>query len=254
MNIPFLLKGLFLIALILFSKIGGVGVFVFFNFMMTVFNELSQEGYQFREDDGVESSSESNGGATDIALKNVDVSFISSRKFRLRFLVKVAANRSIPGFSIHQSHNGGAFTQVTLVSSVARIVDTTFYIDGDDATEYIGRIGIGVWTNIINGQLMEADGGSSDSLTEAFSMIANTEMEVEITLELQPGDLSTTNTIRHQLRRSTSTSFSNGYPQVPIITIVDAPTVTTDAVSLINTDKNLSKCRLFKNRAEHSGT
>jgi len=191
--------------------------------MMIFQNQCSQDGYLFREDDGIEGASQENGGATRIAPINADVSFVADRKFRLRFLVTVIGLRN-NGFELRYAINGVGFSnfdKVTPTSRFVKLADTTFYTDLDESTDYVGRIGTGVWIASGGiGQLVEADGGASIGATTVLNFDSD-EVETEWMLELVPADLNAGDVITLQLFRSLGTNavFSRGYPFVPRITI-----------------------------------
>jgi hypothetical protein len=103
---------------------------------------------------------------------------------------------------------------VTSGTPVLHAINSSFYNDGDDSTDFVGRIGTGVWADLTNGG---AVGESAQSSSVSFGTGLD-EIEIEWCLEIISGDVINGDTIELQATQSTA-NFGDGYTESPLITV-----------------------------------
>ena len=199
-------------------------------------NFLEQAAFLFRNDDGVESLSEANGGATDIVPKNTNWETSDTAAiFRLRILTQHALTLSAyVGYqTLQYSLNSGIWQWMSIEpTSVVRWRDTSYYDHNDASTPYEGRLGgLYDWFSLVetNWGLNEdyPSSGNRNSYFYCPSTEAR-EFEAEFSVELIPGDLNVGDTIDLRMIDDLGNGYSAGYTFLPRITIIAnvPPTVT----------------------------
>jgi len=186
-------------------------------------NQLSQTGFRGRYDDGVESLQESDGGATWIADLNTDWSQMPDITFRMRILVdhQNTATTFDDLLSMSFSHNGGEYIKIGGFSGspVVDLVDTTFWVNGDNSTDFIGRLGTGNWDDTENLALQDDGLGIFHFLGPAGTQ---KEVETEWSLQIKGVDVSPGDTIDFRcFGFTTGALFSRGYIFTPRLTVLD---------------------------------
>jgi len=194
-------------------------------------NRMQQAAFQFRADDGVESLSALNGGASELGNINQDISVVSGTIVRHRALIVVTAssvNRSIGTFV---RKNLGTYALVTSSTSDVKIFPSTFIVDRGDATDYVGRLGSGTWADLTNQHLRDI---STSTLDCNYPSPPPTETEEECCFEItgNVGDFYDFRG-RQQVTSTVYRVYSNGYLNTGRITIV-APVINAMSVDIKN--------------------
>jgi len=180
-------------------------------------NHTRQVAFRGRYENGPETAAPPV-GADWIAGVNENWTQRPSNAFRVRVLIEhdglglLSFNNS---FDVTYSHNGGPFTLVSSSSSVIRSVNSAFYTDQADTTDFVGRIGTGDWSDTDNDA---AVGASATTGLVAFNTGVQ-EIEVEFCFEIVSADVLDQDTIELQWTIFGGAAFSNGYTASPVITV-----------------------------------
>ena len=202
---------------------------------MGALNRLVQAAFRVRNDDGVESLSEANGGATQIGADNTNWDQAADSPFRLRILTTHAHTGTVFNsyITLRASYNGGAFTQVSDVSSYVRTKITSYWTNLDNSTEFAGRLGSGTWFNNPTawGGLIDDANIGADTYSSYFQVpdTEAREIETEWCLELVDADVSIGDTIDFRMYDIFGNIYSDGYTFTPRATVVSgytAPSIT----------------------------
>ncbi len=200
-------------------------------------NRLVQAEFRPRNNDGVESLSAFAGGATSKANDNTNWDQEIGEAFRLRILTTHANTGT--GFNgdlmLQYSLNGGVWTQVSAVSSVARFKLTSFYANLDNSTDFAGRLGTGTWYAPNTG-LVESDLGVIGTSYCMFSVTGGTEREFEAEwcMELVSGDVVFGDEVEFRMVTSLGAIYSDGYTFTPKATVVVNPPVISNVPASTN--------------------
>ena len=192
-------------------------------------NRMVQAAFRVRNDDGVESLSEANGGATQIGADNTNWDQVAGEAFRLRVLCTHAnTGTTFYGYiTLYYSKNGGAYTWIDEESANVRSKLTSYWTNMDNPTEFAGRLGSGTWYNNTQpswGGLVDYADYDTDQAVSYFACNAGDERELEVEwcLELVEEDLSPGDTIEFRMYDQFGNIFSDGYTFTPMATVADA--------------------------------
>ena len=201
-------------------------------------NWLRLRAFLFRADDGVESLSAANGGASDLAPKNTNwETSDTAAQFPLRILIDHYPSGTVytGDQALQYSLNGAPWVWMTPGENtpVARFRLTSYYANQDNSTDYAGRLGgeLGYDWYADNNGLIESDFGIvGNDYTHFYtpaSLVTGREMEAEWSLELVPGDVNVGDEIEFRMITDLGNQYSNGYDFLPKVTIVvSAPSIT----------------------------
>lgn len=199
-------------------------------------NRMVQAAFRVRNDDGVESLSEANGGATKIVADNTNWSQLPDEPFRLRILNTHANTGTVFNgwIQLKYSHNGGPFVDIFDDSSIVRTRITSYWTHYDHSTEFVGRLGTGTWaqTFTIYGHLIDDADEETESYVSKFFCPNNDarETETEWCLEIVGVDVSPGDTIDFRMYDwGNGTPYSDGYTFTPRATVASPnvpPTIT----------------------------
>lgn len=204
---------------------------------MAAFNRLVQASFRVRNDDGVESLSEANGGATKIVADNTNWDQVPGEAFRLRILTTHAFTGTIfQGYlNLYYSKNGGAYTWIDEETPNVRTKLTSYWVNQDNSTDFVGRLGSGNWFTNANpeGGLIDFADFDTGQATSYFSAptTEQRELETEWCLQLIEADLSPGDTIDFRMYDVFGNVYSDGYTFTPRATVASAYT----APSITNT-------------------
>ncbi len=187
--------------------------------MSTMTGDWNQFAFRFRGDDGREDLQESDGGATWLAGKNVDLEWPINKPFRLRYLYARTVKDTFPHtHRLRRSHEGGSYSNVLGTSTVLRIIASPWLPNpGERPTDFTGRVGTGPWG--------QADASSihtnmRDSPSNQFITTPNRDngdCESEVSLILVPGDIVVGETV--DLKQTTNVLMDYiSYANTPRIT------------------------------------
>ncbi len=179
---------------------------------------LRGRGTRFRDDLFTESAS----GDGWLAAIDTDINFaINGGGFRFRYCMTNEDGAESPRTcQLRYSHNGGAFFTINASASlVVRVIDTTFWANQDDSTDFsdANDLYTAAWADTTNNYLVDAG-----SITGNASFPAPTRrLESEWKLELQEADVSVGDTVDFR-GYAAGNAFTQGYDHTPRMDIVAA--------------------------------
>jgi len=180
------------------------------------------------EDDGIQ------GSATPIAAKNVNWiqeavgDGLAGTKFRIRFLIEHDWDvQQGDQFAFMVSIDNSFEIRLDVASFGVRLAASDYLVNGEEAVDYVGRLGSGVW-NLDDGYGDIVTGGPNRTGGTIWKAVPDiTETEVEICVELVGDDLVAGQTVEIypiKVFLEGSADFSNGYTEYPFITVAKTPT------------------------------
>jgi len=207
-------------------------------------NRKRQVAFRGRFDDGEEAAPPptTTSGANWIAGLNENWSQKTGTKFRVRTLIEHTGSGLIGsnvGFGVSSSHNGAAFVPVSSGTTVIRSINSDFYNDGDDTTEFVGRLGTGDWADDDN---EAARGQNAFTGLVDFNQFIQ-EIEVEFCFEIVGTDVVDGDTIELQWTNGVlGNPFTVGYTESPVITVSKDISIVTTATGVqdLSTENQIS--------------
>jgi len=191
---------------------------------------------RFRNDDGSETSDETDGGATWQALVDTNIFRLwnDPNNFRLRFTVSRDDNDDAldAAFFFKYSINGGGFGNITSGSNQIRSRFTSHYTHQDDSTDYAlagngEEMYTGDWADSTNGCAIGRNSGSIETGTVTFAQDPTPQgIAVEICLQLQQASSPAVlvgDTYDIKMFTLNDGEFSQGYDFIPRITLTGGP-------------------------------
>lgn len=177
---------------------------------MATFINADQPQFRGRNDDGNQTT------ATWIAALNTNWSQNTDANFRLRITMQAQAGAGITSPvapTLWVSKNGGAYTQVTSASSVARLFTSSNVTDLTATTQQISSgLGAGFAAGSVN---TSTPTGTSATITAGGNPLT----EHEWCLQIRGVDVSNADTLQFEQRTSSGGVLSS-YTVIPSLTVV----------------------------------
>ncbi|KKK86054.1 hypothetical protein LCGC14_2767080, partial [marine sediment metagenome] len=187
-------------------------------------NHLRQVSYRGRFDDGVESAAPpptTTSGATWIAPINTPWEQEADTNFRVRGLIEHTGFGGFgTPFGLRYSFNDAPFVAIDAETGPIRVISTVHYVHHSDSTDFVGRVGTGVWADTTNECNVGTGPTGSDVFTGPMTFTGDLtdEIETEWCLQISGSEVNRGDTFELQWTQR-SDNFQNGYSESPYIVV-----------------------------------